>query len=229
VKRFTPQARSVARLIDSDVGRPLADLATLLDYPDLLSDAGSVLASLRPVEKQVPARGGVWYMVRIRPYRTARNAVEGLVVTFIDITETVRAERVQAARSLAESIVDAVREPLLVLDQTLRVVRANRSFYRVFRVEPAETDGQLVDQLGSGQWKSPRLRSLLEETLREGVSFDDFEVVHEFPHIGRRRMVLSGRPVSIQGEETAALIVLGIQDASEASAAVRGIAEGPQT
>jgi two-component system CheB/CheR fusion protein len=116
VKGFTPQARSVARLIDADVGRPLADLATLLDYPELLSDAGSVLQSLHPLEKEVSAPEGTWYSVRIRPYRTARNAVEGLVVTFIDITETKLAERVQAARVLADAVVDAVREPLLVLD-----------------------------------------------------------------------------------------------------------------
>ena len=222
VKRFTPQARSVARLIDSDVGRPLADLATLVDYPDLLSDAASVLASLCPVEKQAPAPDGVWYTVRIRPYRTERNAVEGVVVTFIDITETKRAEGVQAARSLAESIVDAVREPLLVLDPTLRVVRANRSFYRAFHVVPAETEGQLVDELGSRQWSTRRLRGLLEATLRDGAPFEDFEIIREFPHIGRRRMVLSGRPVLIQGDEQPALIVLGIQDAGQASAAVPG-------
>ena len=93
--------------------------------------------------------------MRIRPYRTARNTVEGLVVTFVDITETKRAERLQAARVLAESIVDAVREPFLVLDRALRVVRGNRSFYRLFRVEPAETDGQLLGDLGSGQWIIP--------------------------------------------------------------------------
>jgi two-component system CheB/CheR fusion protein len=227
VKRFTPQARSVARLIDGDVGRPLADLATLLDYPDLLADAGSVLASLRPIEKPAAAPGGIWYTVRIRPYRTARNAVEGLVVTFIDITETKRAERVQAARPLAESIVDAVREPLLVLDPTLRVVRANRSFYRVFLAKPAETEGRRVDELGGRQWSAPRLRGLLEATLRDGAPFEDFEVVSEFPHIGRRRMVLSGRPVSMQDDESPALIVLGIQDAGEASEAAREEGEEP--
>jgi two-component system CheB/CheR fusion protein len=220
VKRFTPQARSVARLIDSDVGRPLADLATPLDYPDLLADAGSVLASLRPLEKQAAAPGGVWYTVRIRPYRTARNAVEGLVVTFIDITETKRAERVQAARSLAESIVDAVHEPLLVLDSALRVVRANRSFYRAFRVEPPETEGQRVDELGSHQWSIPGLRGLLEATLRDGAPFEGFEVVHEFPHLGRRRMLLSGGPVSVQGDATPVLIVLGIRDAGHTPAGI---------
>jgi PAS domain-containing protein len=109
------------------------------------------------------------------------------------------------------------------------VVRANRSFYRVFGVGSAETDGQLVEELGNRQWSSARLRALLEDSLRNGAIFDGFEVVNEFPGIGRRRMVLSGRPVSIQGDETAALIVLGIQDASEASAAIRGSLEDPET
>ena len=226
VKRFTPQARGVARLIDSDVGRPLADLATLLDYPDLLSDAESVLASLRPMEKQAPAPGGIWYAVRIRPYRTTRNAVEGLVVTFIDITEAKGAERIQAARFLAESIVDAVREPLLVLDPALRVVRANRSFYGAFRVEPAETEGQQVGELGNHQWNIPRLQGLLEATLRDGVAFENVEIVHEFPQLGRRRMILSGRPVPIEDDGKPVLIVLGIQDAGPASAASDGDGNG---
>ncbi len=212
VKRFTPQARSVARLIDGDVGRPLADLATLVDYPDLLADAGAVLASLRPIEKQVPAAGGAWYTVRIRPYRTARDVVEGLVVTFIDITETKRGERIQAARFLAESIVDAVREPLLVLDRSLRVLRANRSFYRVFQVGSAETAGRLVEEIGDRQWGGSELRSLLETTLRDGTPFEGFEVIYEFPQIGRRRVLLSGRPVSIADQEQPSLLVLGIED-----------------
>ena len=212
VKRFTPEARRVARLIDADVGRPLADLAMLLDYPDLLSDADGVLQSLQPAKKQASAPDGSWYDVRIRPYRTGGNAVEGLVVTFVDITETKRAERLQAARILAESIVDAVREPLLVLDNKLRVVRGNRSFHRLFRVEPRETDGKAIDDLGSRQWNAPRLRELLEKTLSEGVAFDDFEVEHEFLSIGKRRMRLNARPVLMKDGEAAALIVLGIED-----------------
>ena len=214
VKRFTPQARSVARLIDTDLGRPLADLATSLGYADLLADAASVLETLRPTEKLVPGGGGVWYTVRIRPYRTARNAVEGLVVTFIDVTETKRSERTQAARALAESIVDAVHEPLLVLDTKLLVVRANRSFYRVFGVTAAETEGQPLQKLGNCQWDDPRLRGCLEGTLREGMPFEDFELVCEFPQLGKRLMILSGRPVTV-ADGNPVLLVLGIHDQGE--------------
>jgi len=216
VKRFTPRARSVAHLIDTDVGRPLADLAMLVDYPDLLSDADSVLQTLRPLSKQVSAADGLWYDVRIQPYRTGRNAVEGLVVTFVDITETKRAERTQAARVLAESIVDAVREPLLVLDASLRVVRANRSFHRLFGVEPRGTAGQLLAELGNEQWNSPPLRERLAKTLKEGTTFDDFEVEQELPSLGRRRIRLNARPVPLFDGDDAALLVLGFEDVTEA-------------
>ena len=212
VKRFTPQARSVARLIDSDVGRPLADLAILIDYPDLLSDAARVLETLHASERQVPARDGRWYTVRLLVYRTARNAVEGLVLTFFDITETKRSERAQAARVLAERIVDAVREPFLVLDGELRVVRANRSYYRTFQAEPAATEGCLIQDLESHQWIIPTLRERLERVLRDGEGFDDFEVETEFPEIGPRKLVLNARPLVDWDGMAAELVLLGFEE-----------------
>jgi two-component system CheB/CheR fusion protein len=212
VKSFTPEARKVARLIDSDVGRPLADLAILLDYPGLLSDAASVLKSLHASETQAPARDGTWYAVRIRPYRTVRNVVDGLVVTFVDTTETRRSERAQAALILAEGIVDAVRAPLLVLDKALRIVRANGSYYREFGVSPAETDGRLIQDLGNRQWDIPALRERLAHALHSGEGFDDFEVDCTLPGVGRRRMILNARPLPLKASEPAELMVLSIED-----------------
>jgi two-component system CheB/CheR fusion protein len=214
VKRFTPQARSVAHLIDADIGRPLADLATLLDYPDLLSDAASVMENLHASEKQATAPDGSWYLVRIRPYRTARNTVEGVVVTFFDITETKRSERLEAARLLTESIVDAVREPFLVLDGELRIVRANQAYYRVFQAEPAQTEGRLLSDLASHQWVIPTLRERLGQALKEGTCFD-LEVEAEIPDLGRRRLLLNARPLSPKQGAAAELVLLGIQELEE--------------
>jgi two-component system CheB/CheR fusion protein len=212
VKRFTPQARHVAHLLDADIGRPLADLATHLDYPDLLSDAAGVIETLHASETQAAAPDGSWYLVRIRPYRTARSIAEGVVVTFFDITDAKRNERLRAARALAESIVDAVREPFLVLDGGLRVVRANRAYYRAFRAEPAQTNGRLIGDLGSHQWIIPTLRERLEKALQEDMGFDDFEVEAEFPHLGRRRLLLNARPLSPKDGTGAELVLLGIQE-----------------
>jgi len=136
------------------------------------------------------------------------------VITFVDITDAKHSERLQAARLLAESIVDAVREPFLVLDRELRVVRANRAYYRAFRVEPAQTDGRLIGDLGSHQWIIPTLRERLEKAMQEGTGFDDFEVESEFPYLGRRRLLLNARPLSAAAG-TAELVLLGIQDLTE--------------
>ena len=214
VKRFTPQARSIARLLDADIGRPLADLVTLIDYPDLLSDAASVIETLHASETQAAASDGSWYLVRIRPYRTARNTVEGVVVTFFDITDTKRSERLEAARLLTESIVDAVREPFLVLDGELRIVRANQAYYRVFRAEPAQTEGLLLSDLASHQWIIPTLRERLEQALKEGTGFD-LEVETEIPNLGRRRLLLNARPLLPKQGAAAELVLLGIQELEE--------------
>jgi diguanylate cyclase (GGDEF)-like protein/PAS domain S-box-containing protein len=132
-----------------------------------------------------------------------------------DITARKRAERaVENSREYSESIVDTIREPLLVLSADLRVLSANRSFYSTFKVKPAETDRQLIFDLGNRQWDIPRLRELLEESLHKSIAFDDFEVEHEFPVIGRRTMLLNAR--KIPGESSSAdMILLAIEDITE--------------
>ena len=218
VKRFTPQARSVARLIDTDIGRPLADLATLLDYPDLLSDAASVLESLRASEKQAAAPDGCWYAVRIRPYRTARNAVEG-AGHHVHRHHAMQARRARpgGARAGGEH---RGRRARAVAGPGQRAPRRSGEpllLSSCFGSSPRETDGRLIGELGSGQWSIPRLRERLEKTLHGGSGFDDFEVEREFPHLGARRMVSNARPVSLEDDGAAELVLLGIQDAERAA------------
>ena len=124
----------------------------------------------------------------------------GVAVYLRDVTERRQHEHhVERARAYAESIVTTVREPLLVLDGDLRVVSANRSFYATFKVGPAETEGRFVYDLGDGQWDIPRLRTLLEEIIPKNGWFDDFEVEHEFEHIGRKSMLLNARRFPPEG------------------------------
>ena len=114
----------------------------------------------------------------------------------------------------ADDIVDTVREPMLVLSADLRVRRANRSFYRTFRVRPEDTEGRLVYDLGNHQWDIPALRRLLEEVLPQNTSFDDFEVAHDFESIGRKVMLLNARRVYREGNRTES-ILLAIEDITE--------------
>ena len=115
------------------------------------------------------------------------------------------------ACALAQSIVDTVREPVIVLDKGLRVIAASRSFYSAFGVSPEETQGRLLYALGDGQWDIPKLRLLLEKIIPEHGVMEDYEVEHEFPHLGTRTMRLNARRVFYkEGADTT--ILLGIED-----------------
>jgi two-component sensor histidine kinase/PAS domain-containing protein len=115
------------------------------------------------------------------------------------------------AWTLAQGIVDTVREPVLVLDQDLRVLAVSRSFYSAFKVSPEDTKGRLLYALGDGQWDIPKLRVLLEKIIPEHGVMEGYEVAHEFPGLGHRTMRLNARQVFYEGGADTT-ILLGIED-----------------
>jgi PAS domain S-box-containing protein len=126
-----------------------------------------------------------------------------------------------APQILAQTFLDTLREPILVLDVALRVKMVNRSFYRTFRVKPEETEDKLIYELGDGQWNIPKLRLLLEEICSSEIQAEDFEVDYDFPGIGRRFMILNGR--RIEPETGQPMILLAIEDISERKAIERAL------
>src|SRR3954466_7191641 len=121
-----------------------------------------------------------------------------------------REPMVEGIADYALNIVDTVREPLLIMDTTLRVQSANRAFYQTFHVSPEETVDRLIYQLGNGQWDIPALRTLLEDIVPKSSVFDDFELEHSFPVIGRRVMLLNAR--KLQAGHHGELLVLAMED-----------------
>src|SRR6202040_3738761 len=113
----------------------------------------------------------------------------------------------------AQDIVDTVRDPLLILDVTLRVRSANRAFYQTFQVSSQETENRLIYELGNGQWDIPALRTLLEDIIPTSSVFNDFELEHTFPIIGHRVMLLNGRKLC-PGSHTE-FLVLAMEDVTE--------------
>src|SRR5258708_1897056 len=133
-----------------------------------------------------------------------------------------RNEQLKAAQDYAEAIVETVREPLVVLSEDLRVQRANLAFYQFFQVVPQETEGRSLDELGDGQWNSPRLRMLLEQVLTTHHSFRDFEVEHRFPRIGTKTMLLNARRIVREYEHVKDhLLLLALEDITERREAER--------
>ncbi len=211
IKRFTPSMTRLFRLLSSDIGRSLKDFSTNVAYPKFYQDAETVLETLQTKEIEVRAEEDKWFSVRIIPYRTRENVIDGLVITFVDVTGRKDAEeRMRDARVYAESIVETVRAPLITLDPELRVVSANRQFYRTFKTTRAETENRRLFELGNSQWDIPALRDLLNRVLAEGAAFDDLEVEHRFPSIGLKRMLLNAR--RIERNERPQLILLSLED-----------------
>src|SRR5437762_8635002 len=132
----------------------------------------------------------------------------------LDATERRRSEAdLKAIETYAQNIVDTVREPLLILDATLRVRSGNRAFYQTFKVSLGETENRLIYELGNGQWDIPALRTLLEDIVPKSSVFNDFELEHTFPVIGRRVMLLNAR--KLQAGNHGELLVLAMEDVTE--------------
>jgi two-component system CheB/CheR fusion protein len=215
IKRFTREAVRVYRLVATDVGRPLADIKSDIQDDELLADAQAVLDSLVPREREVRIASGEWFLARIQPYRTLDNVIDGVVLTFTDVSKRIQAEAAsEEAKKLAESIVDTVREPLIVLEENLKVVSASSSFYKNFRVTKDETIGRELYALGNRQWDIPKLRDLLENILPQNQIMEGYQVEHDFPAIGKRTMLLNARRIVGKTGQTQ-LILLAIEDVTD--------------
>ena len=180
--------------------------------PDLESLIAEVISSVHERDAEVRDTQGHWYSVRVRPYFTFDNKVDGAVLVLVDIDELKRIGReVEAARDYAEATVRTARTPLVVLRADLRVNTANEAFYNNFQATPEETLGRPMFELAGGAWNIAKLRTLLEEVLPRNAVFNDFEVTQDFPHIGRRTMLLNARRLD-QEEGAQQMILLAIED-----------------
>ena len=118
-----------------------------------------------------------------------------------------------------KTVVDIIREPVLILDKDLRVVAANEPFYEIFKVTKKDTEKKVIYKLGDGQWNIPSLRKLLENILPKHTYFKGYEVDHEFPGIGRKVMILNARQIYCKGDTSLkpfpSIILLAIEDVTD--------------
>jgi two-component system, chemotaxis family, CheB/CheR fusion protein len=231
IRLFTPAAKAMFSVIASDIGRPLADLARRVNDPRLLADAGAVLAGRAPMSREVEAENGAWYTRRILPYSTHDDRVEGVVVTFADISERKTAERaIEAARYYSDSIINTISQPLVVLDDELYVISASPSFYDSFSVEPEGTVGRQLDAVDDGRLDHPALRSFLDR-LRGGERIiEDYQIDVELPPRGVRSLLATAREIREEPLARRKLLVTfdditERQRASEALESAKRIAE----
>ena len=208
IRRFTRAIEPMLSLIASDVGRSITDLRPRMELPGLRQLLLDAMEGGNRLPRDVRDSHGRWYSLRILPSVGPDGKTDGAVLMLIDIDAAKR------GLDFAEAIVETVREPLVILDQNLQVLQANKMFYETFRAAPGETEGRLIYDLGNGQWNIPRLRELLENILPAHATFRDFEVTHEFEHVGRKVMLLNASEI-FDPNAQARTILLAIEDATE--------------
>jgi two-component system CheB/CheR fusion protein len=211
IRRFTPVAQRMLKLIPADVGRSITDLRPDVEVPELEALISGVINSLTSKDVEVQDRGGHWYSLQIRPYETADNKITGAVLILFDINAAkLAAERSKMLTSYAEAFVETVRNCVLELDGSLRVERATPFFYKDFQLTPNETEGRSIFEIGNGQWDIPELRTLLEQRLVQNPKVKDYEIEHDFARVGRKKLLLNLlRIETLDGDDSRTLISIG--------------------
>ena len=223
IRRITSAAEKVLNVAATDVGRPIASLRLDLEIPDLEPMLVEVLDTVSMREREVRDRNGRWHLMRARPYRTQDNRIDGVILTLVDV------DTLKRTQEYTRNIVATLREPILVLDDTMRVQSANESFYAAFGVSKDETEGRVLYDLGNSQWNIPELRRLLEEVLPNHRRVDDFVVSHEFEQLGRRTMLLNARELMGSPEDGGTRsILLAIEDITDRTEERRVLEESKQ-
>lgn len=205
IRWFTAPMESLLNLLPTDQGRPITDLRSVA-IPNFRELLVAALAGQQNQNIEIASPRGRWLSLRILPFRGPDNQIDGAIATLIDIDE------LKKARDFAEAVVGVVREPVVVLDASLRVRTANQAFYQTFQVEPKATEGRPIYEIGGGEWNIPKLRHLLEEILPQSSWTKDFEVEQKSKGTGLRTMMLHAREMR-QGDER--VILLAIDDITE--------------
>ncbi|WP_298865132.1 chemotaxis protein CheB [uncultured Sulfitobacter sp.] len=225
IMRFTPATRELFNLISKDIGRPFSDITGKVKDPDLLKDAEAVLETLVSVECEVESNSGQWFIRRTLPYRTQSGKIDGVVVTFAEISDLkTQQDKTSAAREFAENIVDTVREPLMVLDSGFSILSVSKSFHRVFETTGNDLIGKNVFSIQNSQWDVPRLRELLEAVLPQETTVESFDLTLESGGLGQRDMVLNARKIE-DGSAEQGLILLALEDVTEQKQTLQAVAD----
>lgn len=215
IRRFTPKAGQVLKLIGADIGRPISDIKTGIEGPDLDELVASVMETMTLKEIETHDKQDSWYRIQVRPYRTIENKIDGAVIGLTDITVLKHAaEQLKNIGDDARNIIETTPTPILVITSDLRVHMANQSFYQTFRCERSETDGKVLSELDSGQWRIPSLLEMLGALFDQGTEFRDFEIEFDAPRVGKRHLILNSKRTYLAGFGKQAAL-LAIEDMTE--------------
>ncbi|HSU56710.1 MAG TPA: chemotaxis protein CheB, partial [Candidatus Dormibacteraeota bacterium] len=171
IRRFTPPAEKLFNLIPGDVGRRVSDINPNVVVSHLDKLVAEVIETLNMRELDVQDRDGRWFSLRIRPYRTSENKIDGAVVVLVDISDL---------RNALNEVTEMALQPMLILTEQMKVAKVNEPFSQAFGVASGETEGKSIWEIGNGQWNIPNFKTLLERVLPENKRVDNYRIEHSF-------------------------------------------------
>ena len=196
IRFFTPAAAPLFNLIATDIGRPLPNLAIQFTGIDLPTESRAVLASLKPIKREVRAASGAPHLCSVSPYRSQADRIEGVVINLVDISELKAGEaKLRLARVYTETIVNTIHEPLVVLDRELRVVSASESFYHFFGATPEDTLGRLLPETDAHHLDTAALRTFLNLVKSSNYNTENYEIEVDLPPLGRRALLVTAAQI----------------------------------
>ena len=196
IKRFTPKVTSVIRLLTSDVGRPISDFSSGLQYPHFLRDLQQVVDTLLPLDVQVQARDDAWYVMRISPYRTSDNFIDGVVVTLTHIGTVKRLESELGTSLLsAQALLEHMPDAMGVFDQDLRLVSGNQPFFQLMRTTAERARGRRLVDLGNDSLQLADIQQRLDDVVLTEDALISYLIDLEVPDGGRQPFKVEAWPV----------------------------------
>ncbi|HTM50691.1 MAG TPA: PAS domain-containing protein [Bryobacteraceae bacterium] len=206
---FTPSAGRLLRLRIGDLGSPVSRLKLGLEMPDLCKRLRAAVRDLASTEADLQGSNGQWYSIQIRPHLREDQQIAGAVISLHNIDQLKRMlQEERRSRDLCYSIVEALPEPLVILDSSLRVVAANRSFYDEFEFDRQRSEGKPLLEFAGIPWNAGAVRAVLRLALSRNQAFSGLEIEGEFPRLGHRIMRLRGRRIDAGDPERKILLVL---------------------
>ena len=214
IRHMSQMAETAFNVRPSDIGRSITEIRTDFDV-ELNALLTAVLHDVVNIEREVRDQQGHWYHLQIKPHKTLDDRVDGATLALIDIDaiKKVNRELIDAVE-LTNSIIETVPEPVLVLDASLCIVMANRSFYATFDIAPEATIEQQIYTIGNGQWDKPDFRILLDDVLPFRRDFLNHPIDFDFPGSVHKSFMASGRYI-VQDQDAAQLLLLSLADITQ--------------
>jgi two-component system CheB/CheR fusion protein len=192
IRRFTSESTKIVNLIQTDIGRPLHHVVSNLIYEEMIPDCNQVIENLIPKEHEVQTKEGKWFNMRLIPYRTMDNRIDGLVLTFSPIDDQKKAQAfIRDSQKVTYNIFDMYKEPMVVLDHKGRIVLSNVAFFSMIDIDQDHLNGFNFFDISDNKSMESKLKSMFERAKKESKNFkiDDFR-------INKKRFILEGQIVN---------------------------------